>query len=139
MEYAIKRFEGTKGAISKKVRDRFRNNTLEVMIEDLPEDLSHTDLLIVDDVIITSTTLRKNIERIKESYSPEKMPRSITCAAAHGEFSYNDKYGKSGLDLLLEEGANVIVTNMLETPVSRVDVSGDVAEAVVGLYEDGFF
>ena len=51
----------------------------------------------------------------------------------------NEKYGKSGLDVLMDAGADVVVTNTLETPVSKVDVTEDVSNGIKKLYEEGFF
>lgn len=122
------RYANVDGTVAQKLRDRNFNEMLETSIGDLPADLSRYDIVLLDDVAITGGTMVGALKEIKK-----RNPRSITCAAVHGEFSYN-KYGSSGLDVLKQEGADVVVTNTMETPVSKVDVTGQLAEKLYELY-----
>lgn len=117
------------GTFSEKFRNKYFNEMLEVEIKDLPKSLKGLDVVLIDDVIITAGTMYKQIQEIKK-----RNPKSITCAAVHGEFSYNQQ-GISGLDVLRNEGANVIVTNTIETPVSVVDVTPEVAKELYELFK----
>lgn len=124
----VKEKYNVNGTYSEKFRDRYWGN-INLSIDNLPPDLSAYDIVLLDDVIITAGTMKKAIQIIKQ-----RNPKSITCAAVHGEFSYN-KEGKSGLDVLREEGANVVVTNTIETPVSFIDITPKLAEKLYEIYK----
>jgi ribose-phosphate pyrophosphokinase len=98
-------------------KHRDRNESLEVESKIELPDMKGYDAVLFDDTIQAGTTMYNVVEEVKK-----RNPKSITCAAVHGEFVFNKKLGKSAYDLLKEAGADIVVTNTIRTPVSKVDV-----------------
>lgn len=127
VKFAIKNILEKYGNIGsadvKKQRNKYQDYLTTSEINNIPRDLSNYDVVIIDDVIVTASTI-ENILDVIEKYNPRRK----ICAAVHGEFSYNIKKGKSAYDLLKERGAEIIVTDTIETPVSKVSVVPLLAE-----------
>lgn len=113
----LERYKNVSSADVKKQRDKYQDCLTTSEIGEMPKDLSNQDVLIIDDVIVTASSMENILDNI-EKYNPRRK----VCAAVHGEFSYNIKRGKSAYDLLKEKGAEIIVTDTIETPVSEVSV-----------------
>lgn len=72
------------------------------------------NVLILDDMISTGSTMLKAVENVKKSGA-----KSIACAATHGFFL------KDSLALLRRECEHVFVTNSIPSPVSEINVVKD--------------
>ncbi len=114
----IIRRHSTNALIADKIRDRNERLNVASTIE-LLDDMRGYDAILVDDLIQAGTTMN-NIVRILRAHI--RPPKSIMCGAVNGEFVYNRKLGKSAFDILTESGTEVVVTDTIETPVSRVSV-----------------
>lgn len=82
-------------------------------------DLSGKNVVILDDMIASGTTMIKAIEKIRQSGA-----QKIAAVATHGLFL------KGSLKILQEKTDLLAVTDSIQTSVSKVSVAGVVAEAL---------
>ncbi len=82
-------------------------------------DFSGKNVVILDDMIASGTTMIKAIEKIRQSDASK-----IAAVASHGLFL------KDSLKILQEKTDLLAVTDSIQTPVSKVSVAGIVAEAL---------
>ncbi len=123
VENAIRKISD-KALIADKKRDRHDSSNVTSKIT-LYDDMRGYDAVLLDDLIEEGNTM-SNI--VKELIADKNPPRSVTCAAVNGEFVYNRKLEKSAYDILTDGGAKLVVTDTIETPVSRVSVVSLLAE-----------
>jgi phosphoribosylpyrophosphate synthetase len=123
VENAVKKFSD-KVLVADKIRDKHERLNVDSKIS-LYDDMRVYDAILFDDTIQAGTTMNNIVQELRLH---EKPPRSITCASVHGEFVYNRKLEKSAYDILVGSGARIIVTDTIETPVSKVSVVPLLAE-----------
>ena len=85
----------------------------------LKKEIKNKNVIIIDDVISSGATILEAAKLLK----PLK-PKSITAIATHGIFA------AKALEKLKKEKINVITTNTITNPVSRIDVSELIAKAL---------
>lgn len=82
-------------------------------------DFSGKNVVILDDMIASGTTMIKAIEKIRQGGAAK-----VAAVASHGLFL------KDSLKILQEKTDLLAVTDSIQTPVSRVSVAGIVAESL---------
>ncbi len=117
VENAIRRISD-RVLIADKVRDSHESLDVVSKIK-LPDDMNNYDAVLLDDLIQAGSTMN-NV--VRELIAHKNPPKSVTCGAVNGEFVYNKKLEKSSYDILTGSGAKLVVTDTIETPVSKVSV-----------------
>lgn len=82
-------------------------------------DFAGKNVVILDDMIASGTTMIKAVEKIREGGATK-----VAAVASHGLFL------KDSLKILQEKTDLLAVTDSIRTPVSKVSVAGVVAEAL---------
>ena len=117
VENAIRKFSENP-LIADKKRDKYDSSNVQSKIT-LPDEMRGCDAVLIDDLIQEGNTMN-NV--VRELIAHKNPPKSVTCGAVNGEFVYNRKLEKSAYDVLTESGAKIVVTDTIETPVSKVSV-----------------
>lgn len=100
-------------------KKRYTATKVRTIIHAPPEHFRGRDVVIVDDIISTGNTMIEPIKQLK-AFGAKK----ITCVAVHGVFALN------ALQRLRKLGANVISTNTIDNPVSKIDIAPLIADAL---------
>ncbi|MBI4399769.1 ribose-phosphate diphosphokinase [Candidatus Micrarchaeota archaeon] len=115
--------EKDKGLSMKKIRGRYNDSVeryREIESMSLGHDISNKDVIIIDDMISTGSTIIKAAQACKEAGAA-----NVYCAATHGLFL------NSSLSRLHALGVKeVVVTNTIHSPVSKIDISNVIKELV---------
>ena len=82
-------------------------------------DFKGKNVVIVDDIISTGHTMMEPIKQIKKMGA-----KNIYCICVHGLFA------EGSLQKLKKLGAKVLSTNTIINPVSKIDVSALIANAL---------
>jgi len=102
------------GQSMKKVRQKYKDNTISYRniekLEGMP-DVKGKNVLILDDMISTGSTMIKAIEKLKEGGA-----KGLACAATHGLFLHDS------LQRLTALCETVFVSNSIASPVSKVSI-----------------
>jgi ribose-phosphate pyrophosphokinase len=109
--YLVKAHGGTS---MKKVRQEYKDNTISYRnIEKMEGELEveGKNVLILDDMISTGSTMIKAIEKMKDAGA-----KSVSCAATHGLFLHDS------LERLQALCQNVFVSNSIICPVAKVNI-----------------
>jgi ribose-phosphate pyrophosphokinase len=99
----------------KKTRgDYEKNNSAYRAIEKMERgfDVKGKNILILDDMISTGSTMIKAVENVKKGGA-----KKVLCAATHGFFL------KDSLAKLKQMSDGVFTTNSIQNPVAEVDIS----------------
>ena len=82
-------------------------------------DFAGKNVVILDDMIASGTTMIKAAEKVRADGA-----KKVICAATHGLFVGNS------LKILQEKSDYLVVTDTIETPVSAVSVAGLISDAI---------
>ena len=107
---------GCKSVILEK--KRFSGRKVKVTLNE-KVDISGKNVVFVDDIISTGHTIIEAAKNIRKLGA-----KSFTCIAVHGVFVDN------ALERLRKSNIKVITTNTIPNKVSKIDVSGLVAEGL---------
>lgn len=98
-----------------------RISDTEVVMEYKDLNVLDKDVLLVDDIISTGTSIIEAIRMIEE-----QNPKSISVGCVHGIFTDREKF-----DLIKKNSTEIVSTNTFKSDVSKVDVSCLIAENLV--------
>jgi len=102
------------GQSMKKVRQEYKDNTISYRniekLEGMP-DVKGKNVLILDDMISTGSTMIKAIEKLKEGGA-----KGLACAATHGLFLHDSLQRLTALCEI------VFVSDSIASPVSKVSI-----------------
>lgn len=105
-------------------KHRYGSDTVRIKIKE-KLDLGSKSAVIVDDIISTGHTVIEVIKDLKALGA-----KKIYCICTHGIFAEDSLRKIEGL------GAKVVSTNTIKTRVSRIDVSGMIAEEIGKIYDE---
>ncbi len=106
--------ECKKAAVDCKCAGKSRQYEVKEMKSDI--DFKGMNVVILDDMIASGTTMIKAAEKVRQEGA-----KKVICAATHGLFIGNS------LKVLQEKSDYLIVTDTIETPASAVSVAGLIA------------
>lgn len=82
-------------------------------------DFKNKNVVILDDMITSGTTMIKAVDKVREDGA-----KKVVAAATHGLFL------KDSLKILQEKTNYLVVTDSIETPVSKVSIAPLIAEVI---------
>lgn len=83
-------------------------------------NIKDKEVIIVDDIVSTGHTILETIKNLSK-----QKPKSISCICVHGIFAGDI------LDKLRNKKINIISTNTIPSVKSKIDVSGEIASAIL--------
>ncbi|MEM4247068.1 MAG: ribose-phosphate diphosphokinase [Candidatus Woesearchaeota archaeon] len=101
------------------LKKRYSSTKVRIIVHGDPSRLKGRDVVIVDDIISTGHTMIEPIKQLKKFGA-----KKITCMGVHGILVGN------ALQKLHKLGAQVITTNTIQNPTTKIDVSPIIADAL---------
>lgn len=101
------------------LKKRYSSTKVRIIVHGDPSRFKGRDVVIVDDIISTGHTMIEPIRQLKKFGA-----KKITCVAVHGILVGN------ALQKLRKLGAQVITTNTIQNPTTKIDVSPIIADAL---------
>ncbi len=94
------------------LKKRYSSTKVRIVVHGDPKKFKGRDVVIVDDIISTGHTMIEPIKQLKKFGA-----KKITCVGVHGVLVEN------ALKKLKKLGVQVITTNTIENPTTKIDVS----------------
>lgn len=99
-------------------KKRYSSRTVRIKVTGAAQ-FKKRNVIIVDDIVSTGNTMLEPIKQLKKFGA-----KKVICICVHGLFVEN------ALQRLRKIGAEVVSTNTIENKVSKIDVSGLIAESL---------